>query len=156
MPNPAGSLFMRRAGWARSQGTMLAASYWFRLRMCFWGDAHAGVSCRVQLGAPPRPGFAAGWGLVVGMPSAGALAFYTAGEFGDGAHILCSQLLSWRKDGLRRCLHGGRDARAPRARSQVSGRGGGRWGRRCIWAGGHSRLPRSLRPLPVRYRFAEA
>ena len=21
-----------------------------------WGDAHAGASCRVQLGAPPRPG----------------------------------------------------------------------------------------------------
>ena len=37
----------------RSQGSVLAASYWFRLRMCFLGDAYAGVSCRVQLGAPP-------------------------------------------------------------------------------------------------------
>ena len=35
------------------RGTELAASCWFWLRMCFGGDAHAGASCRVQLGAPP-------------------------------------------------------------------------------------------------------
>ena len=29
----------------RSQGTELAVSYWFGLRMCFLGDAHAGASC---------------------------------------------------------------------------------------------------------------
>ena len=36
-----------------AQGTELDASYWFWLRMRSWGDAHAGVSCRVQLGDPP-------------------------------------------------------------------------------------------------------
>ena len=29
-----------------------------------WGDAHAGVSSQVQLGAPPRPSSAAGCGAV--------------------------------------------------------------------------------------------
>ena len=33
-------------------GTELAVNYWFSLIMCFWGDAHAGVSCRLQVGAP--------------------------------------------------------------------------------------------------------
>ena len=37
----------------RYQGAELATSYWFRVRMCSWGDAHAGASCRVQLGDPP-------------------------------------------------------------------------------------------------------
>ena len=36
----------------RSQGTELAKIWCFGLRGCFWGDAHAGVSCQVQLGAP--------------------------------------------------------------------------------------------------------
>ena len=39
-------------GGTRSQGTELAASYWFWSIMCFLGDAHAGASCRVQLGDP--------------------------------------------------------------------------------------------------------
>ena len=77
-----------------------------KLRWCFLGDAHAGVSCRVQLGAPPRPGSAAEGCLFVWRSSAGALAF-----------IHCFTLRIWRKDGLRRFLHGERDARGPRAPS---------------------------------------
>ena len=46
------ALFIRRVGWSRAQGAVLAVSYWFWLRMCFLGDAHAGVSCRLQVGAP--------------------------------------------------------------------------------------------------------
>ena len=40
----------------RYQGAELATSYWFRVRMCFLREAHAGASCRVQLGDPPLPG----------------------------------------------------------------------------------------------------
>ena len=34
------------------RGTELAKMQCFGLRGCFWGDAHAGASCQVQLGAP--------------------------------------------------------------------------------------------------------
>ena len=34
------------------RGTELAKMQCFGLRGCFWGDAHAGVSCQVQLGDP--------------------------------------------------------------------------------------------------------
>ena len=37
---------------ARPGGGVLAVGYWFWLKMCFLGDAHAGVSCRLQVGAP--------------------------------------------------------------------------------------------------------
>ena len=43
--------------------------------MCFLGDAHAGVSCRVQLGDPPRPGSTAEVGLIARRSSAEALTF---------------------------------------------------------------------------------
>ena len=43
--------------------------------MCFLGDAHAGASSRVQLGAPPRSSFAAGVGLFAERLNAGALTF---------------------------------------------------------------------------------
>ena len=46
------SLSIRRPRRSRSRGTELAVNYWFSLRICFWGDAHAGVSCRLQVGAP--------------------------------------------------------------------------------------------------------
>ena len=49
----------------RSQGTELATSYWFRVRMCFLRDAHTGASCRVQLGDPPLPGHRARYKLLV-------------------------------------------------------------------------------------------
>ena len=37
---------------ARSQGIVLAKMWCLGLGWCFWGDAHAGVSCRLQVGAP--------------------------------------------------------------------------------------------------------
>ncbi len=61
-------------------GSVLAVGYWFRLRMCFLGDAHAGVSCRLQVGAPPRPSFAAWVGLFAQRSSAGALIFLWRGD----------------------------------------------------------------------------
>ena len=48
--------------------------------MLDWGDAYAGVSCRVQLGAPPQPSCAAWLGLFARRSSAGALTVYAAGE----------------------------------------------------------------------------
>ena len=35
----------------RSQGIVLAKMWCLGLGWCFWGDAHAGVSCRLQVGA---------------------------------------------------------------------------------------------------------
>ena len=53
----AGALTFYAASWmvALPGGSVLAVDYWFRLRMCFRGDAHAGVSCRLQVGAPSFP-----------------------------------------------------------------------------------------------------
>ena len=39
----------------RSQGIVLAKMWCLGLGWCFWGDAHAGVSCRLQVGAPSLP-----------------------------------------------------------------------------------------------------
>ena len=68
---------------SRAQGTVLAASYWLRLRMCFLGGSQARLlpsttrrsqfpypSRRVQLGAPsrrsqPRPGHRAHYPLSI-------------------------------------------------------------------------------------------
>ena len=54
-PRPPAALFMRRPRRSRAQGIVLAKMWCLGLGWCFWGDAHAGVSCRLQVGAPSLP-----------------------------------------------------------------------------------------------------
>ena len=63
--------------------------------MCFLGDAHAGASCRVQLGDPPRPSSAAEVGLVARRSSAEALNFSCGGLDAYGPSGARSILGGW-------------------------------------------------------------
>ena len=49
---PAGTFYTAGETPRAPRGTELAKMQCFGLRGCFWGDAHAGVSSQVQLGAP--------------------------------------------------------------------------------------------------------
>ena len=93
-----GAYYTASARRSRPQGTVLAASYWLRLRMCFLGGSQVHLLPSTTWRSAHRPSCPAGSGLVAERSSACALKF-----------IRCFTWLICPNDGLRRLLHGERE-----------------------------------------------
>ena len=83
-PNPLGSLFTRRARRSWSQGVLLSGT------VLDWGDAYAGVSSQVQLGAPMPPAGLFVWWVRGGFQ--GVLLLGTVLDWGDAYAGVSSQV----------------------------------------------------------------